>query len=102
MRISYSLLLVATTTLLVSGSMTTTSDNPVEGSTMTSPDLVAMGPSIGGKRTKGRRQQVSAEKIAEMAKRTKQCKRFARWSRDYKPINLPDVVQGKLRDKYRY
>ncbi|OWZ07891.1 RxLR effector protein [Phytophthora megakarya] len=121
MRLSYTLLLVATTTLLASGSMATVSDNPADVSTMTSPDLVVTGPSVGGKRSlryltnaeeeepdddeeerKNGANRFTAEKIAEMAKGTKQYKRFARWARDYKPINLPDVVEGPLRDKFRF
>ncbi|OWZ08607.1 RxLR effector protein [Phytophthora megakarya] len=121
MRLSYTLQLVATTTLLASGNMATVSDNPAEVSTMTSPDLVVTGPSIGEKRslrylTNAEEEELdddeeerkdgvnmfTAEKIAEMAKGTKQYKRFARWARDYKAINLPDVVEGKLRGKYRY
>ncbi|OWZ14127.1 RxLR effector protein [Phytophthora megakarya] len=121
MRLSYTLLLVAATTLLAGGSMATVSDNPAEVSTMTSPDLVATGPSVGEKRslrylTNAEEEELNddeeerqnganrftAEKMAKMAEGTKQYKRFARWARDYKPINLPDVVQGKLRYKYRY
>ncbi|OWZ05115.1 RxLR effector protein [Phytophthora megakarya] len=121
MRLSYIILVVAATTLLASASAATVSDHPVKVSTMTSPDLVVRGPSIGEKRSlryltnaeeekldddeeerKSGANRFTAEKIAEMADGTKQYKRFARWARDYKPINLPDVVQGKLRDKYRY
>ncbi|OWZ16446.1 RxLR effector protein [Phytophthora megakarya] len=121
MRLSYNLLVVVATAFLASGSVATVSDHPAEVLTMVSPDFVATGPSVGEKRSlryltnseeeeldddeeerKNSANRFTAEKIAEMAKGTKQYKRFARWARDYKPINLPDVVQGKLRDKYRY
>ncbi|OWZ12561.1 RxLR effector protein [Phytophthora megakarya] len=119
MRLSYTLLLVAATTLLASGSMVTVSDNPVEVSTMTAPDLVATGLSSGEKRflrydaedekgndkeeeRAGGANMFDAKKIEEMASGTKVAKRFWRWAKHYTPGKLPDVVKGELRDKYHY